>query len=95
MNNRRKPTIGPLDSLQRVRRELGRVYKLARRGELETDQLRAFTHCLKVMAELIEAGDLEKRLDAVEQAMELQIEKASGQQNGARNGHFRAAHIAS
>ncbi len=66
----RKVRVGPLDNMRRCRRELSRVYRECRNGGISTDQLKAFTHCLRTLAEMIEAGELEDRLDHVEEAME-------------------------
>ncbi len=66
MTSNRKPRVGPLDTAQAVRRELGRVYRLARYGEIETDQLRAFTYCLRELRECLVASDLEARLTVLE-----------------------------
>ena len=49
MKSNRKPRVGPLDTVQAVRRELGRVYRLARYGDLETDTLRAFVYTLNTL----------------------------------------------
>ena len=53
MTSNRKPRVGPLDTVQAVRRELGRVYRAARCGEIETDKLRAFTYCLRELRECL------------------------------------------
>ena len=66
MKQQRGPRIGPLNTVQSVRRELGRVYRLARLGEIEVEQLRAFTYSLKILAELVENAELEERLDVLE-----------------------------
>jgi len=54
MTEKRKPRIGPLDSVQAVRREL------------ETDQLRGFVYCLKELRESLVSGELEQRVEALE-----------------------------
>jgi len=66
MADKRGPRIGPLNTVQSVRRELGRVYRLARLGLIEVEQLRAFTYSLKILAELVENAELEERLDVLE-----------------------------
>ena len=66
MKQQRGPRIGPLNTVQSVRRELGRVYRLARKGEITIEELRAFTYALKILSELVEHAELEGRLDALE-----------------------------
>ncbi len=68
MTSNRKPRVGPLDTVQAVRRELGRVYRLARCGDLETDTLRAFVYTLKELRESLVSGELERRVEALERA---------------------------
>ena len=65
-SEKRKPRIGALDTVQGVRRELGRIYRLARYGDLDTDHLRAFTYCLKELRECLAAGDFERRISELE-----------------------------
>ena len=76
MTKSQKPAIGPLDTLQRCRRELGRCYRAARIHEITSDELRAFTHTLKTLAELIEAGEIENRLTELEAALERRASNA-------------------
>ena len=52
--------------MQSIRRELGRIYRLARKGELDLEHLRGFTYALRTMAEIIERAELEVRVEAVE-----------------------------
>ncbi len=66
MTTNRKPRVGPLDTVQAVRRELGRVYRAARCAEIETDKLRAFTYCLRELRECLVSTELEARLTALE-----------------------------
>lgn len=58
--------VGRLDSVWRVRRELARVYKAARRGELDTGDATRLTYCLVSLVKMIEVQDIEKRLRALE-----------------------------
>ncbi len=76
MTKKQKPTIGPLDTLRRCRRELGRCYRAARIHEITSDELRAFTHTLKTLAELIEADEIENRLAKLETALERRARNA-------------------
>ena len=76
MKNRPKPTIGPLDTAQRCRRELGRVYRACRFREITPDELRAYISALRTLAELIEVGDIESRLTKAETALERRASNA-------------------
>jgi hypothetical protein len=58
--------IGRLDTLPRVRRELVRVYKMARTGEIPASEAGKFAFILMTIGKLIEQGDNEKRLQALE-----------------------------
>ena len=78
MTSKRKPTIGPLDTLQRVRRELGRCYRAGRNHEIRADELRVFVYALKTLAELIEAGEFETRLTGLEAALERRQNAKTG-----------------
>ena len=64
----RKPRVGPLDSLQAVRRELGRVYRLTRQGQIPPADLSRYAYTLKIMADIIAGSDIERRIDALETA---------------------------
>ena len=66
MAGRAKPRIGPLCTLAGVRKELGRVYKEARRGELSIEELRGFTYSLTALRDLVVAGEIEGRLELLE-----------------------------
>ncbi len=70
MTKSQKPTIGPLDTLQRCRRELGRCYRACRNHEIKPDELRVFVYALKTLAELIEVGEFENRLTELEEMLE-------------------------
>ncbi len=62
----RKVRIGPLDTVGHVVTELGRVYRLARRGELEMDEAKSLTYMLREIRCALEAGDVERRLEELE-----------------------------
>ena len=66
MPEKRKTRIGPLDSVAAVRRELGRVYRKARNGDIDTADLRAFVYCLRELRESLVASDLEARIESLE-----------------------------
>jgi len=59
--------VGKLDSLQRVRLEMTKLYREARRGTLETQEATRLCFILVNIAKLIETSDLEERFEKVEQ----------------------------
>jgi hypothetical protein len=61
-----KPRIAPLNSALDCRRELARVYRMARRGELETHDLTRYAHTLQIMVGMIRDSDMEKRISVLE-----------------------------
>ena len=68
MSEHKEPRIGRLDTVGGVVTELGRVYRLARRGELEMGEAKGLTYILRELRCALEAGDIERRLDALEAA---------------------------
>ncbi len=62
----RKVRIGPLETVGHVVTELGRVYRLARRGELEMEKAKSLTYMLREIRCALEAGDVERRLEELE-----------------------------
>jgi len=71
LTENRKLRIGPLSSVTGVRRELGRCYREARRGEISIDELRAFTYCLKELRESLVISEIETRLETLEESANL------------------------
>ena len=59
--------IGRLDTVGGVVTELGRVYRLARRGELDMIEAKSLTYVLREMRCALEAGDVERRLEELEE----------------------------
>lgn len=59
-------TVGPLDTVARVRRELARVYRDTRRGELDPGDASRFANMLSILGRLIEGSDVEQRLARLE-----------------------------
>lgn len=55
-----------LDSVNDVRREIARCYRESRSGLMQTADLSKYTYCLKEIAKVIETGDLEKRIESLE-----------------------------
>ena len=66
MSDKAKIRISRLDNVGGVVRELGRVYRLARRGEMEHGDAKALTYVLRELRCALEAGDVERRLEALE-----------------------------
>lgn len=59
----------PLKSAQHVRSELARVYRDMKTGEIEPSLGTKLTYVLVALGRMIEVGDLEKRIDALETVM--------------------------
>jgi hypothetical protein len=64
---KRNPRIGPLDTIGGVVTELGRVYRLARRGEMDVADATRLAYILRELRCALEAGDIEARIEALEQ----------------------------
>ena len=60
--------IGRLDTVGHVVTELGRVYRLARRGEIDMGDAKSLTYVLREIRCALEAGDVERRLEELEEA---------------------------
>ncbi len=58
--------IGRLDSVGGVVTELGRIYRQARRGELDVGDATRLAYILREIRCASEASDIEKRLEALE-----------------------------
>ena len=56
----------PLDTAERVRVELARLYREARAGAVEVGDASKLANMLHILARLIETSDLEKRLEKLE-----------------------------
>ena len=57
-----------LDSVDRVRRELVRLYKEGRDGKRDTQDVSRLANVLALIARMIEGGQLEARIAALEAA---------------------------
>lgn len=55
-----------LHDLEAIRREMARVYRLARGGQLETSEASRLVYMLVQLADLTEGANLERRLIALE-----------------------------
>ena len=66
MSEKEKVRIGPLNTVGGVVTELGRIYRLARRSELDMADAKALTYVLREIRCALEASDIERRLEALE-----------------------------
>ena len=66
MGKKEKVRIGPLNTVGGVVTELGRIYRLARRSELDMADAKALTYVLREIRCALEASDIERRLEALE-----------------------------
>jgi hypothetical protein len=55
-----------LDSIDRIRFELAKIYRQARDGERDTQDFSRLANGLSILGRLTEGGDLERRLEALE-----------------------------
>lgn len=69
---KRAVRIGPLDTVGHVVTELGRVYRKARRGEMDITQAKSLTYVLREIRCALEAKDVERRLEELEGAIPSQ-----------------------
>ena len=58
--------VGRLDTADRVRRELARVYKDARCRRIEAGDASKLASVLGLIVRIVETSDIERRLDALE-----------------------------
>jgi len=63
--------IGRLNNLGGILREMARVYKLARRREIETADASRLVGILTQLRNCVEAGDLERRITELESRYQL------------------------
>ncbi len=64
----RKMRIAPLDTVGGVCTELAKVYREARRGEMDMADAKSLTYVLREIRCALEASDIERRIDALERA---------------------------
>lgn len=63
----------PLNNLENVKRELARVYRRVKAGELPSEEGSKRAYILSTLGKIIEAADLERRIAALEQERSLPI----------------------
>ena len=61
--------VDRLDSLDRVRREAVRLYRDCRQGRLAPGDASKLAHVLDLVRRLVEAGEVERRLEELEEAV--------------------------
>ena len=66
MSEKAKIRIGPLNTVGGVVTELGRIYRQARRGELDVGDATRLASILREIRCALEASEIERRLDALE-----------------------------
>ena len=66
MSAQKKVGIGRLDSVGGVVTELGRIYRQARRGELDVGDATRLAMILREIRCALEAGDIERRIAELE-----------------------------
>ena len=66
MSEKPKLRIGRLDNIGGVVVELGRIYKQARRGELDVGDASRLATILREIRSALEAGDIERRIQELE-----------------------------
>ena len=66
MSVKAKIRIGPLDNVGGIVSELGKVYRQARRGQLDTQDATRLAFILREIRIALESSDIEKRLEVLE-----------------------------
>ena len=73
---KRKVRIGRLHTVGCIVTELGKVYRLARRGELDLNDAKSLTYVLREIRCALESGDVERRLEALEALDAAEVREA-------------------
>ena len=63
-----KTRVGPLNTVGRVCKELGRLYRASRKGELPIGDAYRLAHILNVLRQCLEGGAIEQRLTELEES---------------------------
>ncbi len=63
------PRPGALNTLGRVREELGQIYRDARQGRMQTQDLTRLAYTLSLLSKVIETETYETRMAAIEHAL--------------------------
>ena len=75
MTDNKKPRIGPLKGVGGVRRELARVYRSARAGDITPQDGSRLAFILREIREAVAGSDFERRIDALEAAQAASDER--------------------
>jgi len=67
----RNVRVGPLDTVGRVASELGRLYRAARRGEIDENKAAKYAYILTALRQCLEISAIEERL--------IELERRAGQ----------------
>lgn len=67
------PRIGALRTPSDCRSELARVYKLGRKGEIDTAHMTRFANVLQIMVGMIRDTELEERISRLEEHVSSRI----------------------
>ena len=81
----RSPRIGALQTAIDCRRELARVYRLGRVGDVTTQDMTRFASVLQMLINAIREGELESRVEQLEQ----QLSSTTGTPAGGNNGYSK------
>lgn len=68
-NNVGKRYLVRLHNIGAVRRELAKLYREARRGDVSTNDASKLGHILFLIARILEGADLEKRIERLERVL--------------------------
>lgn len=63
---KRRVRVGKTNSAKEVRREMSLIYRKARRGEINLNELNGFIKALTAMVGVIREGEFEERLQRLE-----------------------------
>ncbi len=63
---KRPPRVGRLDTVGGVVAELGKIYRAARRGDIDTQDVTRLAYVLSQIRAAIESSEIERRLDELE-----------------------------
>jgi hypothetical protein len=67
---RKKPIrVERLDTVGRVITEMGKLYREARRGEIDSGDAARLARILQLLRQGLETADLERRIEAIERSM--------------------------
>lgn len=55
-----------LDSIDRIRHELGKIYREARDGDRDSQEFSRLANGLSILGRLVEGSELERRVEALE-----------------------------